>query len=395
MAKSTKPKSVPKIDLRMYMRMAIDEMNKSIAEVRDDGNTSPKVGAVLISSEGELLGKAYRGELRNGDHAEYTLLDRKLRDKNVTGCILFATLEPCAEGARKPPKIECARRIVNARIKKVYVGIEDPDPKVARKGIQFLINSKIEVEMFDKDLQDVIEQENKQFLKEATLRAKETKKFKLIELSPFEKVIDSTTIDEFSEEALKLYINRTDLKTKYNSPEFLTILEQQQLIEYDQASKNYKPTGLGILLFGKNPRNRFPQAVLKVEARHGYAEPEIHDFADPLVLVPDKVEAWLKKVLSSKISREKFARTTEYDYPIKVLREVIINALVHRDYEITGAKCFLNIDDTKIVVKSPGLPVNPIKFEDFKEFKAPSLSRNPKLMAVFNAMDYVRKEVSE
>jgi len=58
---------------------------------------------------------------------------------------------------------------------------------------------------------------------------------------------------------------------------------------------------------------------------------------------------------------------------------------------VEGAKCYLNIDNDKIVVKSPGLPVSPIKFEDFKQFKAPSLSRNPKLMAVFNSMHYAEE----
>lgn len=505
------------IDVRKYMKLAIDEMRKSIPEKRDDGKASPKVGAVLISEKGELLGTAHRGELREGDHAEFTLLERKFRNKNVTGCILFATLEPCAKGARKPPKIECAQRIVNARIKKVYVGIEDPDPTVARKGLKYLEQSGIEVEMFDKDLQDIIESENKTFLKEANIRAKEATKPKLIELTPLERKVERADMDELSQEALELYIKRGNLDSQPSSPKFLALLEQQELIKIeaktdrsadlddsfrrndvmpifrkagghisggeiedkfrnegdranilsfkemkdnlsyvnvttgwidrgqefkitarpknrvesnldlgyhieilftDKDGRNYRqeffkkgtnsstlsepefiqvtqrryvPTGLGILLFGKNPRLRYPQAVLKVEARYGDSEPEIQDFNDALVLIPDKVESWLKKVLKSKISREQFARTTDYDYPIDVLREAIINALVHRDYEIEGAKCSLLIDDEKIVVKSPGYPVKPIKFEDFKAFKAPSLSRNPKLMAVFNAMDYVEE----
>ena len=65
-----------------------------------------------------------------------------------------------------------------------------------------------------------------------------------------------------------------------------------------------------------------------------------------------KMESWLKKVLTSTISREAFAREVIYDYPITVLREAIINAIVHRDYDIEGAKIYLNIDDEKIVVKS-------------------------------------------
>ncbi|MGA9408251.1 MAG: ATP-binding protein [Bacteroidota bacterium] len=505
-------------DKRKFMQLAIDEMKKSIAEQRHDNKANPKVGAILVSPDGKIIGTAYRGELREGDHAEYTLLDRKFRDKNITGCYLFATLEPCAPGARKHPKLGCAERIVNARIKKVWIGIEDPDPAIDRKGVKYLMDSGIEVEMFDNDFQDIIEKENKEFLKQALIRAHEIKKPRDIVLTPLEKIVESATINEFSQDSLKLYISRAKLKMEPDSPEFLALLEQQQLIEYETSApasdtadtrdvfrrndvmpylvwesgmKNgenlsdtftnngeranivsyhayddntshiqirqgivekgqkwnitaqstrgnisdnlfgyhidvffqdkderrykqeivrsngrtiahnpeliqtfqsqYKPTGLGILLFGKDPRNRFPQAVLKVEVRYGNMEPEIQDFREALVLIPDKVEEWLKKVLSSRISREQFTRTTTYDFPIKVLREVVINALVHRDYDIKEAKCYLIINDNEIIVKSPGLPVSPIKFEDFKSFNAPSLSRNPKLMAIFNAMEYVEE----
>jgi ATP-dependent DNA helicase RecG len=379
------------IDYRKFMELALEAMKKSISEPRNDGKASPKVGVVLVSVNGTFLGSSFRGEMRNGDHAEYTLLDRKFRDKDVTGCYLFATLEPCAPGSRKHPKLGCAERIVNARIKKVWVGIEDPDPTVDRKGIKYLQDSGIEVEMFEEEFQEIIYKDNKEFIKQAKQRKEEAKKPKVVQLSPLERPIETTTIDEFSDEALKRYIDRANLKMNHDSHEFLSQLEEQQLIQYDTTSEKYKPTGLGILLFGKNPRNRYPQAVLKVEARYGKEEPEILDFSDALVLIPDKVEEWLKRVLSSRINRQKFARKTEYSYPLEVLREAIINALVHRDYDIAGAKCYVNIDNDKIVVKSPGLPVSPIKLEDFKQFKAPSLSRNPKLMAVFNAMHYAEE----
>jgi ATP-dependent DNA helicase RecG len=97
-------------DARKYMAMAIEVMMKSIQEPRDD-KVSPKVGAVLIKPSGEIE-TAFRGELRNGDHAEFTLLERKNRSVPLDGSILFATLEPCAPGARKHPKLSCAERIV-------------------------------------------------------------------------------------------------------------------------------------------------------------------------------------------------------------------------------------------------------------------------------------------
>ena len=118
--------------------------------------------------------------------AFFTLLERKYRSDILDGSILFATLEPCAPGARKHPKLGCAERIVNARIKKVYIGIEDPDPTVDRQGFQYLIDNGVEVDVFDADLQKEIRLANEIFLQEAELRAKtiqdKTKKVVLSEL---------------------------------------------------------------------------------------------------------------------------------------------------------------------------------------------------------------------
>jgi ATP-dependent DNA helicase RecG len=376
---------------KKYMQMAIDAMKQSIAESRPDKKPCPKVGAVLVSSDEKYIQTAFRGELREGDHAEFTLLERKNRDKSLNGYYLFATLEPCAPGARRSPKMGCAERIVNARIAKVWIGIEDPDPTVDRKGIQYLQQNNIEVQMFDEEFQDEIRKENKDFLASAAKKAEEVKTSKEITLSPLEKEVNHAETENLSQEALQLYISRAKLPFEYNSGQFHKFLEHQELLVYEKQSGNYKPTGLAILLFGVNPRLIYPQAVVKAELRHKNAEPRIKDFNEALVLLPEKIEEWIREMIPSAISREQFARTENYEYPISVLREAIINAIVHRDYDIQQAKIYLIIEDDKIIVRSPGQPINPIKWEDFKNLRAPSLSRNPKIMSIFNQMAYVEE----
>lgn len=148
------------------MEMAIEVMRESINEPRADGKASPLVGAVLCKPDGSIE-TAFRGELRHGDHAEFTLLERKHRNERLDGSKLFATLEPCAPGARKHPKLSCAERIVLARVKEVWVGIEDPDPTVDRQGIKYLQEHGVVIHMFDRDLQDEIQQANKSFIEQA------------------------------------------------------------------------------------------------------------------------------------------------------------------------------------------------------------------------------------
>src|SRR3989304_1958825 len=138
-----------KVNRRKMMEKAVEVMRQCIAEGRPDGKKTPAVGAVLVRLDGRIE-TAYRGELRNEDHAEFTLLERKNLDNRLDGSVLFTTLEPCAPGARNHPKISCSERIVLTRIKEVWIGIEDPDPTVDRKGVKDLQDIGVTGRMFDR-----------------------------------------------------------------------------------------------------------------------------------------------------------------------------------------------------------------------------------------------------
>ena len=72
--------------VRAYMQQSIDIMKGSIQEGREDGKVSPYVGAVLVKPDGTTE-TAYRGELRDGDHAEFTLLERKCHGEKLDGSV--------------------------------------------------------------------------------------------------------------------------------------------------------------------------------------------------------------------------------------------------------------------------------------------------------------------
>lgn len=374
---------------REYMILAIQEMKNSIPE-RKKKDPSPYVGAVLVRAEGTYE-TAYRGELREGDHAEYTLLDKKLRDQDLTGAWLFATLEPCAPGARNAPKISCSERIVNARISEVWFGIEDPDPKVNHEGIKYLIDNGIKVHQFDRDLHKEIEEINKEFLKEALIRKKEAYNKKSLLADKLNSLAENTDIESLSEEALNKYLEKSNNPLKPGSDEFISELLQMELLEKVKGGNVVIPTGNAILLFGKKPRLKFPQASVKAKVYYGTGQSDVHSFDDALVLIPDQVEAWVKKVIPESFNRSKFAREKVPFFPPEVIREAIINAIIHRDYSIEGAKVQLEITPDKVVVKSPGAPIPPVKLEDLQNFTATSISRNKTLAYVFNLMNYMEE----
>lgn len=371
---------------RTYMELAIEEMNKSVNEPRPDGKVPPKVGAILLFPNGRIE-RAHRGELRDGDHAEFTLIERKLLHQKLDDCILFTTLEPCVK--RSNPKIACCKRTTKARIKTVYVGITDPDHSVDGKGILHLEENGVKVIMFDRDFQKIIETENAEFRKQALERKEKAVKEEFVRA--LEKPLENSTIEEFSGEALSRFISAAKLEYKENDPAFNKFLSEVGVIQYDENKKAYVPNALGILLFGKNPRARFKQAVFKCVVDYGANQTETKDFAQPLVLVPDLVEEWIRKVLPAIKDTSSFKKKEIPAFPIEILREAVVNAIVHRDYMVEGAKSYLQINHDKIVVKSPGAPVPSISLEQLNTFKAPSISRNPIITYVFNLMGYVEE----
>lgn len=373
-----------RFDARQLMERAIAVMGRSVAEPRSDGKASPKVGAVLFLN-GDIQ-EAARGELRYGDHAEFTLLERKNRDKPLDGAKLFATLEPCAPGSRRHPKLGCAERIVLARIKEVWIGIEDPDPTVDRKGIKYLQENGVTVHMFDRDLQEKIREANREFLEQALERAAAVEEEKKpIVLSALENPFANSRFSDFSSLALDVYSKATGMRDWMESPQFRRRLALQGLLR--EEGEQWVPTGFGLLLLGEEPRLHMPQAGLLGTIHFADGREELRNFDGPQVLAPEQALQWLRDKLPDPADRSEARRKSANSALFELAREGIVNAIVHRDYGIEGAKCQLIATPDTITIKSPGMLLSPITLEQMQSFTAPMLSRNPILHYVFSQMD--------
>lgn len=373
-------------EARKYMELAVEVMRQSIPEPRDDGKATPSVGAVLVlpGDGGDQIITAARGEMRHGDHAEFTVLERKCRDRDVSGGVLFSTLEPCAPGARQPPKTGCAERIVNARIAKVWIGKEDPDPTVARKGFAYLREKGVDVQIFPADLQDQIAATNEEFFRQALERAAAYAERGLEEvvLSSLDEADPLLSLADLSETALEEYRRALGLEGDAELQHALRL--EGLLVEEDGK---LRPSGFCTLLFGKNPRARYPQAGVIGTIEYADGGEETREFAGPLVEIPVEVEEWLRSKLPNLIDRDRMKRSAGENLPLRPIREALVNALIHRDYDIDGAKVQLKVTPDGFSIGSPGEPVDPITREQLASFTAPTLSRNPKLHHVFQQME--------
>lgn len=375
-----------KLDPRKMMEKAIEVMRASVAESRTDGKPNPLVGAVLVRPDGSIA-TAARGELREGNHAEFTLLERKCVGEKLDGSVLFATLEPCLN--RNHPKRGCARHIVSARIKEVWVGIQDDNPTVAGKGIEHLRQYGVTVHMFDRDLQEVILAENKTFFEWARKQTKRPEP-EPIKLSKYEDPIAAVVLGDLSEKALERYRSIAGIEPAVGSAEFARLLRQQGLLTGvgDAAT----PTGFGFLLFGKEPRNAVPQAGVLARAELADGKTSRAEFGQAMVLIPGHLEEWLNKILPSSLDRSHMERRELVDLPFEMIREAVVNALIHRDYDIAGQKCQLVVNADTITINSPGGPISPITLDQLRSFTAPMMSRNPVLHYVFARMGLAEEQ---
>jgi diaminohydroxyphosphoribosylaminopyrimidine deaminase/5-amino-6-(5-phosphoribosylamino)uracil reductase len=108
---------------------------------RGRGRTSPNpmVGALVVDAEGVIVGRGSH-ERAGGPHAEvHALADAGDRARGAT---LYCTLEPCAHTGRTGP---CAPRVVEAGIRRAVIAVEDPNPRVRGRGLEYLRDHGVEV----------------------------------------------------------------------------------------------------------------------------------------------------------------------------------------------------------------------------------------------------------
>lgn len=107
------------------------------AVARHRASPNPWVGAVLVDRLGAVTTGATHAP--GGPHAE---IDALRKTDGARGATLYTTLEPCSHQGRTGP---CTDALIDAGVARVVVGIEDPDPKVAGRGVHRLRDAGVDV----------------------------------------------------------------------------------------------------------------------------------------------------------------------------------------------------------------------------------------------------------
>lgn len=119
-----------------YMQRALELAARGAAST----HPNPCVGCVLVK-EGRVIAEAWH---RKAGEAHAEALALQAAGEAARGATAYVTLEPCSHFGRTPP---CADALVQAGIARVVVAMQDPDERVAGRGIERLQSAGIEVEV--------------------------------------------------------------------------------------------------------------------------------------------------------------------------------------------------------------------------------------------------------
>ena len=155
------------------------------------------------------------------------------------------------------------------------------------------------------------------------------------------------------------------------------------LVWRDQGTGETYATAAGIVLLAKDPSMVFPQCRILADAYRSTepdGDPRDHeDIRAPMPLAIDRAIAFIDRNTRHPMRIVGLDRVRLDEYPVDGLREALVNAVAHRQYEDAGRKIILEVFADRVVLLSPGLPPRPITLASLRKGKYRPCSRNPVL----------------
>ena len=192
---------------------------------------------------------------------------------------------------------------------------------------------------------------------------------------------------DFDNNLFNQYIEAAKIDFSYKTEDVLINLGVAQ-----KKASQLLLNNTGILFFAKEPCKFFPSAYVDVVVFKGTERVDVIDrktFKNGLLENLNRTRVYLQEHLNVKYKyREDWKRENIYELPLDALREAVANALMHRDYFVTGANITVSIFDNRVEVSSPGGLPKPLTVKDLGKM---SKRRNEVIADLFSRLDFVEK----
>ncbi len=354
----------------------IENRENSYVEFKEDSVDNKKIAREIIGLSNHKGGIIFLGVDDNGNVVGMTRSDNEERIMNICHDIVKPRIVPTyyesAIGEAKIGVIEIENGCNKPYYMEEQVRIEG---KTKAKTVKFYFNR------YGSTTREVKERDELQRL----FQASQNIHFEVIPAS-YAKLedLDLNAIDDYLKSHRSAVVLGEDNKW--------ILLENLELVI--KVDETLKPTIAGLILFGKEKVSKYlPQAgimCVKVKGDTIADEKEVPYFFERHAFDNfDDAMAFFRKHNTTDYSIEGEKRKNYYDYPENAFRELLANAIIHRDYTIAGSQISVWVYNNRIEVKSPGRLPNTITVEKMKV--GIKYHRNPVLAQYFYDANYVEK----
>lgn len=207
------------------------------------------------------------------------------------------------------------------------------------------------------------------------------------------RLVENATIDDLDPAAVEAYLAAINRRIENASPvrfgrETDVLLRRGCL---SQAGDKLRPTYAGLLLFGRYPQQWLPNATILSAHFPGIAFTDQYIKLDIYGNLPDQLrqaEAFIRENLRTVVRLVGLAHQETLEYPFEAVRELLVNAAAHRDYNIQGDNIHLNIFSDRLEVLSPGGLSGPVTLDNLLEAR---FSRNAVIVQVLADLGFVER----
>ncbi|OQX19466.1 MAG: hypothetical protein BWK75_05620 [Candidatus Altiarchaeales archaeon A3] len=194
--------------------------------------------------------------------------------------------------------------------------------------------------------------------------------------------VENATLDDIDMDKIREYFKESKLTTQLDDNHFYELLKKENFVVGE--NKKLVPTTAGILLFGKHPSINMSNVVMKVDRYKGNTVTEWIDKQDLDGTIFEQIEGCIRFFKRNmRIAAWSAETHTEHktEYPIDALKEAVINAMVHRDWN-ERKNILVRMFDEKVEIISPGELIRPLTLKKLKNHTYKPESRNKTLTRV-------------
>ena len=200
------------------------------------------------------------------------------------------------------------------------------------------------------------------------------------------------TTDDIDWDKAEEYLDKLELPA--TEPIEISLLQRGCLIYVStkvNAISELTPTYAGLLMFGRSPQRWLPNAIILATRFPGTEFTDHYIKQEITGTLPEQLKRAEQFVLDNlqrvvRLTGLMHQETSEY--PLKAVRELLVNAVAHRDYNIQGDCIHLNIFSDRIEIHSPGELPGPVNLSNLLEAR---FSRNAVIVQILSDMRFMER----